>query len=121
MRFYYYIYYRVYKIISQLGHYRIYLWTSYNVTLMEIYLLIGIYMNLVNYNRDWQISKFFGVTIGLSIFILNELIFLRKKRYLRILEMFKNESKTSRILGSILMLSIFLITNILFFIGITNK
>lgn len=114
MKYYYYLYYRVYKALSKIGKFQLPIITKHNISLMEMYFIYGII--LIVY-EVFKLPKLIIYITGIFIFlvvIFNDIVFLRKDKYKQILLMFENETKQQKRISSIIVISIYILTFILF-------
>ena len=59
-----------------------------------------------------------GIIIITTLFIINDIVFLKKKKYLKIIKMFQNETKKEKLISSAILISIFIFNTFLFVYGI---
>jgi len=92
--------------------------TSYNITLMEMYFMMSIISFLKKLNIIERYPLYEGIAIFIALFIFNDIVFLRKKKYLKIIKMFQNETKKEKVISSAIVISIFIFNTFLFIYGI---
>jgi len=92
--------------------------TSYNITLMEMYFMMSLTFVLLKLKIIEEYPLIPGIIIITILFIFNDIIFLRKKKYLKIIKMFQNETKKENIISSAIVISIFIFNTFLFIYGI---
>jgi hypothetical protein len=117
--YYYYLYFRIYKFISKLGKLELFYMTSYNVSLLEMYLLMSITLFLIDSGLlpKEVITPLLFVFFTIMWFY-NNYIFLHKKKYEEILKMFENETKRQKRISFFIVLGIYLFTTFLFISGL---
>lgn len=94
--------------------------TSYNITLMQMYFMASIYLILSNNNIIRTDLLYEGIVIILILFIFNDIVFLRKKKYLEIIKMFENETKKEKLISSAIVIGMFIFNALLFVYSLWN-
>jgi len=104
---YYYTYYKLYQFTSKTNK-GVVEWTSmiFLCTLLNMNLFsVLIYLNFENTGLVKNYGKYLGLMFFLILFItlfINYSLFLRGKRYLKIIKDYSRESKIQKVIGSVL-------------------
>jgi hypothetical protein len=115
-----YIYYRAYDFLTIIGSYDIYFAAVHLLSLIEGFLLIDIVLRislLKTLLKSFSEHNYLFVLFYFVPLAFNYYCFMRRKRYLEIILLFKNESSSTRTVGRItivliiLLLLYFLITS----------
>lgn len=120
MKYYYYLFFRIYKFIKKLGNYDIYFSTCLNISTFESFLFMSIYFTALKNHFPPEMSMIIVISVGIFILLVNIFIFLYKKRYLKIIKMFENETKRQKQISSAIVMLIFIFNLIFLIYAITS-
>ena len=120
MRYYYYLYYRIYKFLTRIGKFELYHTTNHNINGLEMFFSMSVYILLRKYEIIPKLNVIILLIYVSLIMILNYFIFLYKKKYVDIIKMFENETKRQKQISSAIVLLIFFLNLFFFIYAITS-
>ena len=120
MKYYYYLYYRIYKFLTRIGKFETHYVAQHNVSIMEMFFIMSSYIILEKQNIVPKIGLIPLLIVIVMFMVFNHFAFMYKKRYLGIIKMFENETKRQKRISSIIVMFIFVFNLVFFIYAITS-
>lgn len=104
MNIYYYIFFKIYRFVRKMAHKGDIEWNvMFGITVLVGLNFVVLFSNFLpmsmeNFKKDYKV---WFITVVILIFLANYFLFVHNKRYLRILDRFKDESNKQRRIGAV--------------------
>ena len=115
MKYYYYLYYRIYKLMDRIGNVNTHFSACLNLSTFGLFLFMSVFILAFGKTFPKELGFIIFIAATILIMLINIFIIFYKKRYLKIVEMFKNETKRQKNISTAAALFLF-VFNLVFFI-----
>ncbi len=120
MKYYYYLYYRIYKLLSKIRSSTPHFSACLNISAFVFFLTLSLYLIFFLKSFSNVHSLIIIFSINIVTLLINLFIFFYKKRNLKIVEMFKNETETQKSISTIIVYLIFISNLVLFIYALSS-